>query len=301
MSPTRTVSKGAHSSMVKNRNLPLFGFLFCIFLAPASSGLAFDEPGLFGAESSEQIQSFMKMSVSDRSVDENRLVIAQGAGPVSPGTGTDSMAGTDIEPVEAEQEELSDVLEPVNRAFFHFNDKLYFWVLKPAARGYKAVVPEPARVGVRNFFYNLAFPIRFVNCLLQGKGEGAANELGMFMVNTVFGIAGFLDVIPDDVKSHKEDLGQTFGRYGIGPGFYIVWPFLGPSTVRDSIGMAGDGFLNPFNYLDFWYNAGARAYDAVNETSLRIGEYEALKRAAIDPYVALRNAYHQNRLSLIND
>jgi len=94
---------------------------------------------------------------------------------------------------------------------------------------------------------------------------------------------------------------QTFGSYGIGPGFYIVWPFFGPSTIRDSIGMAGDSFLNPLNYLDFWYNAGARAVDTVNETSLRIGEYEALKRAAIDPYVALRNAYHQNRISLIQD
>jgi len=274
----------------------VLGLLFCILFAPASAGFAFDEPGLFGAESSEQIQSFIQISMLDRrSMDEKRVILAQGAGPVSPG------AGSDAAPGEAEPEELSDILEPVNRAFFHFNDKLYFWVLKPAARGYKAVLPEPVRVGVRNFFYNLAFPIRFVNCLLQGKGEGAANELGMFMVNTVFGIAGFLDVIPDDIKSHKEDLGQTFGSYGIGPGFYIVWPFFGPSTIRDSIGMAGDSFLNPLNYLDFWYNAGARAVDTVNDTSLRIGEYEALKRAAIDPYVALRNAYHQNRISLIQD
>jgi len=270
--------------------------LFCILFAPVPAGFAFDEPGLFGAESSEQIQAYIHLSMPDRGgMEEKRVILAQGAGPVSAG------AGSDAAPVEAEPEELSDFLEPVNRAFFHFNDKLYFWVLKPAARGYKAVMPEPVRVGVRNFFYNLAFPIRFVNCLLQGKGEGAANELGMFMVNTVFGIAGFLDVIPDDIKSHKEDLGQTLGTYGIGPGFYIVWPFFGPSTIRDSIGMAGDSFLNPLNYVDFWYNAGARAVDTVNETSLRIGEYEALKRAAIDPYVALRNAYHQNRISLIQD
>jgi phospholipid-binding lipoprotein MlaA len=282
---------------MKNRDPLIFGLLFWILIAPVSAGFAFENLDFSGpvSEPSGQIQPFIHMSMSDRSVDGNRLIVAQGGGPVSPGT------ETDIDPFEAEQEELSDVLEPVNRAFFQFNDKLYFWVLKPAARGYKAVMPEPVRVGVRNFFYNLAFPIRFVNCLLQGKGEGAANELGMFMVNTVFGIAGFLDVIPDDIKNHKEDLGQTFGKYGIGPGFYIVWPFLGPSTVRDSIGMAGDGFLNPLNYLDFWYTAGARAYDTVNETSLRIGEYEALKRAAIDPYVALRNAYHQNRISLIKD
>lgn len=292
--------------MVKSRGSLILGLSLLILLVPVCAGLAFEEPAFpetsvrayeASAEEPGRVSPFIDVETRDGGPDSNSLMLAQGAGPVSPG------AAGSAEPVEPEVEELSDALEPLNRAFFHFNDRLYFWVLKPAGRGYRAVVPEPARVGVRNFFYNLAFPIRFVNCLLQGKVEGAATEFGMFMVNSVFGVAGFLDVIPDDVKLKRrnEDLGQTLGRYGVGPGTYIVWPFLGPSTIRDSFGMAGDGFLNPLNYLDFWYNAGARGFSTVNETSLRIGEYEALKRAAIDPYIALRNAYHQNRLSLIKE
>ena len=199
-----------------------------------------------------------------------------------------------------EERDIPDPLESINRAFFVFNDRLYFWALKPVAQGYKAVVPEKARVGVRNFFNNILFPVRFVNCLLQGKVEGAANEFANFMLNSTFGIAGFMDITKGEIPRHREDLGQTFGVYGLGPGFYIVWPFLGPSTLRDSVGMAGDGFLNPVTYLDFpWYNIGYRATDAVNETSLSIGDYEAFKNAALDPYVSMRSAYHQNRAGQI--
>lgn len=312
MNPGKDCCEGDRGSVMKCLGLLILGCLF-ILLAPVSGALAYEDGVL--KESSftgppapvrerGPILPFIQMAKYSRTSDENRLMLAQGAVPVSPGPGSGAEAA-EAGPEEAEPEDLPDVIEPLNRAFFQFNDRLYFWVLKPAARGYKAVVPEPARVGVRNFFYNLAFPVRFVNCLLQGKVEGAANEFGMFMVNTVFGIAGFLDVIPDDVKlkRHNEDLGQTLGTYGVGPGFYIVWPFLGPSSVRDSFGMGGDAFLNPLNFLvsDTWYNAATRAYSTVNETSLRIGEYEALKRAAIDPYIALRSAYHQNRVSVIKE
>ncbi len=89
---------------------------------------------------------------------------------------------------------ISDPLEPINRMFFHFNDKLYFWLLKPVSSGYKVVVPKPARVSVKNFFSNLAFPIRFVNCLLQAKFKGAGYEWGRFLTNSIFGLAGFFDV-----------------------------------------------------------------------------------------------------------
>jgi phospholipid-binding lipoprotein MlaA len=290
--------------MMKRHAPLILGLSLCVLVVPLSAGLAFEggvlrqsSPGSSAYKDPGPISPLIRIAGPTAVSDGRDLILAQS--PVSPGT------PLGVEPFDSEPEELSDVLEPVNRFFFQFNDRLYFWFLKPVARGYKAVVPEPARVGVRNFFYNLAFPIRFVNCLLQGKVDGAANELGFFMVNTVFGVGGFLDVLPDEVKLKRqnEDLGQTLGRYGVGPGFYIVWPILGPSTARDSVGMAGDGFLNPLNYLisDVWYNAGIRTYSTVNETSLRIGEYEALKRAAIDPYIALRNAYHQNRLSLIKE
>ncbi len=199
---------------------------------------------------------------------------------------------------------IADPLEPFNRAMFQFNDKLYFWVLKPVAQGYKKVVHEDVRVVVKNFFTNAAFPVRFVNCLLQGNITGAAGEVGRFALNTLVGFGGLFDPASEkeiNLASHKEDLGQTLGVYGIGQGFYIHWPLFGPSSPRDTVGMVGDGFLNPFSYLNDWYeSAGVRSFDMINDTSFRIGDYETLKKAAFDPYVAVRDAYVQYRFSRVN-
>jgi phospholipid-binding lipoprotein MlaA len=204
-------------------------------------------------------------------------------------------------PIGEEQEitKIPDPLEPFNRAMFHFNDKLYFWVLKPVAQGYNQVVPEPARVGVKNFFSNLRFPIRFVSSLLQGDIQGAATQLGRFLVNTIWGVGGLLDPSSSEqlnIPKQDADLGQTLGMYGVGQGFYLVWPILGPSSARDSVGIAGDYFLYPVSYINPWYDwLAVRAYEEVNDASLSIGDYESLKEAAIDPYVAVRDAYHQYR------
>ncbi|MHB8090974.1 MAG: MlaA family lipoprotein [Syntrophales bacterium] len=198
---------------------------------------------------------------------------------------------------------IADPLEPFNRAMFQFNDKLYFWVLKPVAQAYKKVVHEDVRVVVKNFFSNAAFPARFVNCLLQANLTGAASEVGRFALNTLVGFGGMFDPASDkgiNLAKHGEDFGQTLGLYGIGHGFYIHWPIFGPSSPRDTIGMAGDGFLNPFSYLDQWYeSAGVGAYDRINDTSFSIGDYETLKQAAIDPYVAVRDAYVQYRFNKV--
>jgi phospholipid-binding lipoprotein MlaA len=198
-----------------------------------------------------------------------------------------------------EKVEIADPLEPFNRAMYHFNDKLYFWALKPVAQGYKTVVPEPARVSVKNFFSNLGFPARFLSCLLQADLSGAATELGRFTINTIWGVGGLLDPAAGkelNLARQDTDLGQTLGVYGVGHGFYIVWPILGPSSPRDSLTPAGDYFLYPVAYFQPWYAAtGAKACEIVNNTSLRIGDYESLKGAAIDPYVALRDAYIQHR------
>ncbi|MDZ7695978.1 MAG: VacJ family lipoprotein [Deltaproteobacteria bacterium] len=198
---------------------------------------------------------------------------------------------------------IPDPLEPVNRVFFQFNDKLYFWVLKPVGQGYGYVVPQTARVCIRNFFSNLIMPIRAVSCLLQGKIEGLGIEVLRFVVNTTAGFAGFQDVAKQqlDLPLQDEDLGQVLAFYGIGPGFYIDLPFLGPSSLRATVGWVGQLYLNPLDYLveDWWSNIGVRSCDLVNRTSLRIGEYESLKDAALDPYVALRDAYYQYRISQI--
>ena len=147
---------------------------------------------------------------------------------------------------------IADPLEPFNRAMFHFNDKLYFWALKPVAQGYGKVVPEVARVGVRNFFSNIASPIRIVNCVLQARFVDAVKELGRFAVNTVWGIGGLMDLASDNavnLPKQDADFGQTLGVYGLGQGFYINWPIWGPSSPRDTVGLIGDAFLHPFTYL----------------------------------------------------
>jgi phospholipid-binding lipoprotein MlaA len=200
-------------------------------------------------------------------------------------------------------EAIADPLEPVNRALFQFNDKLYFWVLKPVASGYKAIIPEDGRVGVRNFFSNLTTPIRLVNCLLQTKFKAAGNETVRFLLNTGLGLAGFLDPAKKELKIEKQeaDLGQTLGLWGIGPAFYIHWPILGPSSLRDSVGYVGDLFLDPQTYLitSIPINLAVRSYDQMNETSLTLGNYEDFKKAALDPYIALKDAYHQYRQNKI--
>ena len=204
---------------------------------------------------------------------------------------------------EKDPDQIADPLSMWNRAMFHFNDKLYFWVLKPLARGYKAVTPDFFRTGVKNFFRNITTPIRLVNCALQGKGEASGIEIARFVVNTTVGVLGLgspADNYPSLIRPDEEDLGQTLGKYGIGNGFYIVWPVIGPSTVRDTVGRVGDWFLNPINYIEppeaSWAVWG---FDKVNQTSFRIGDYEALKKAAIDPYVALRDVYIQFRTKKI--
>jgi phospholipid-binding lipoprotein MlaA len=202
-----------------------------------------------------------------------------------------------------ERVEIADPIEPFNRAMYHFNDKLYFWALKPVAQGYKIVVPEPARISVKNLFFNLGFPVRFLSCLLQADFSGAANEFGRFGINTIWGVGGLLDPSSNkelDLQKQETDLGQTLGVYGVGHGFYIVWPILGPSSPRDSVDIAGDYFLYPVSYVYPWYaGIGVRSYEIVNSTSLRIGDYESLKEAAIDPYIAVRDAYIQYRLKKV--
>jgi len=200
---------------------------------------------------------------------------------------------------EADKVQIADPLAPWNRAMFHLNDKLYFWLLKPLARAYKAVTPEIFRIGVKNFFRNLTTPIRLANCILQRKGDAAGREFARFVMNTTLGVLGLgspADNHPGLKPPDEEDLGQTFAAYGAGNGFYIVWPIIGPSTLRDSIGKAGDWFINPINYIEPWQASWpVWGLDKVSQTSFRIGDYEALKKASIDPYVAVRNVYLQFR------
>src|SRR6185503_16865581 len=143
-----------------------------------------------------------------------------------------------------------DPLEPLNTSIFEFNRQLDRFILKPVAKGYNFITPDPVQVGVSNFFYNIRFAPRFLNNVFQGKVKGAGIELGRFLINSTVGIGGFFDVAKKiDLVTPEEDLGQTLGFYGVKPGPYLVVPFLPPFTVRDFAGYVGDIFLNPINWL----------------------------------------------------
>jgi phospholipid-binding lipoprotein MlaA len=235
--------------------------------------------------------------------------------PVSPSAGRavpDATSDTEAqqfhdpfanESTQAKHQKVSDPLESVNRAFFKFNDKLYFWVLKPVAKGYSTVAPEPFRESVRRFFVNARYPVRVVNNLLQAKFKGAGIETARFVVNSTVGIAGLFDPAQDEweLHPHSQDLDLTLGFYRLRPGPYLDWPLFGPSSVRGTVGLIGDSFLTPWNYIDgapVIY--GTRVFDTVNGASLRLGEYEKFKAETFDPYVALRDAYFENRRSLLH-
>lgn len=199
--------------------------------------------------------------------------------------------------------EISDPLESVNRFMYGVNDTLYFWVAKPVIEVYTGVTNKPIRIGVRNFFNNLGTPIRFANCHLQGKTADADVELKRFLINSTFGILGIGDPAKEDhglEPPQREDLGQTLAIHGVGDGFYLVLPLLGPSTARDALGKLGDVFLNPIFYVDPTEVAiGISAGKFTNEGSFHAGEYEAFKEAAIDPYAAMREVYIQYRTKQI--
>jgi len=205
---------------------------------------------------------------------------------------------------EKKDAEIFDPLSGYNRAMTTFNDKAYLWVLEPTASGYAMVIPVVARRSVNRFFRNLGYPVRVVNNVLQLKGRPAAEETFRFLINTTAGIAGLFDPAQKwfGLEAHPEDFGQTLGRYGVGGGFPIVLPFLGPSNLRDAIGLIPDGYLYPIDYLDNTYVAvGITVYERINFISLRLGEYEELKKDALDLYIFLRDAYEQNRKKEIRE
>jgi phospholipid-binding lipoprotein MlaA len=200
---------------------------------------------------------------------------------------------------ESTSAEISDPLESFNRASFWVNDKLYFFLLKPVARAYR-VVPEPGRTAAANFFSNLASPVRFANCLLQLKFKDAGNELSRLLLNTTVGVAGLLDPAESlDLDPKDEDFGQTLGRYGVGQGFYLVIPVLGPSSLRDGVGRVADSFFDPMGYtleLPEWI--GAKTFDKINYLSLDKDTYENIKKDSLDTYLFIRNVYAQRRQAL---
>jgi phospholipid-binding lipoprotein MlaA len=198
-----------------------------------------------------------------------------------------------------------DPLEPMNRMFFEFNDKLYYWVMKPVTTAYTAVLPIDFRYSIGNFFVNLAAPIRLLNNLLQGKVSDAGIVLSRFLINSTLGVYGFGDPAWVDfgLEPKPEDFGQTLGVWGFGEGVYLCLPVIGPSNVRDSFGFAADAYTHPMVYFvdDFWVSAGFYGESRVNLLSLNPDVYEDLKNYALDPYVSMRQVYLDYRRNRIED
>lgn len=198
---------------------------------------------------------------------------------------------------------IPDPLRPMNEVFFTFNEKLYFWVLRPTATGYRAVVPESARSRVGNFFNNIAAPVRVVNCLLQGNIKGTGVETGRFGINTTVGVLGFGDPASSwGLEEREEDFDQTLGVYGVGQGIYLVLPIFGPSSLRGVVGKVGDYFADPLTYYphDIWLKGGIRTYDLVNKTSLRIEDLDEIWDQ-LAPYASMKDGYRQIRESLVKE
>lgn len=197
----------------------------------------------------------------------------------------------------------ADPLEPVNRAVYTFNDKVDRYVAKPVAQAYEAVLPQFLRTGVRNFFNNLDDINVVANDLLQLKFKEASRDGVRFVANTVFGGLGFVDVAGmRGIGKRQEDFGQTLGYWGVGPGPYLVIPFLGPSTVRDAAGRYADAQIDP---VWRWDNVLARNTAAgIRIIDVRAGllpTERVLDEAATDRYSFIRDAYLQRRLNLIYD
>ncbi|AFJ02651.1 Lipoprotein [Methylophaga frappieri] len=196
-----------------------------------------------------------------------------------------------------------DPYESYNRAMYKFNDTLDKAVIKPVAQGYDAVVPDPISWGVSNFFSNLNEITVIINDLLQGKFEQAAHDTGRFALNTTVGVFGIFDVAGHaGHKKNNEDFGQTLGVWGVEPGAYVVLPFFGPRTVRDSFGLVGDMFTDPVMYVEGDDARLALAGLRVIDTRANLLKASKIvSEASDDEYAYIRDAYLQRRQYLVHD
>jgi phospholipid-binding lipoprotein MlaA len=202
--------------------------------------------------------------------------------------------------------EVSDPIEPLNRATFALNDGIYQLVFKPISKTYTILFPKPVRTSIDNAYENVKFPVRFVNSGLQGKFDRAGKEAQKFGINSVAGVGGLFKV-SDRFENLKdvpaEDCGQTLAKWGMDHGPYFIIPVLGPSTIRELIGSAGDYALNPINWgFAFTSDADDWAWmppagNTIRSMPDQLDKYEESKANAIDPYTAVRSTFIQNRNS----
>lgn len=207
----------------------------------------------------------------------------------------------------AEFERENDPIEPLNRAIFAFNLQMDKMFLRPAAVVYREALPVPVQKGVNSFLSNLRSPVVFANDVLQGEMDRAGNTAGRFVINTTVGILGVWDAAAEfGLQGHSEDFGQTFGRWGVGEGFYLVLPFLGPSNPRDTLGLAVEYYVDPFNLwarrenIEGWIMARSLA-TGIDFRARNLETLDELERTSLDYYVAIRSLYRQRRANEIRN
>lgn len=195
-----------------------------------------------------------------------------------------------------------DPLESINRPIFTFNLTADRYVMRPVARGYRDIVPDFARQGITNFFANLSYPTVIVNDFLQAKFLQGGEDIGHFAINSTVGIGGLINVASKiGLPSHHEDFGLTLGDWGIGPGWFLMLPLLGPSDNRDAVGRAADIFTSPTYYLPGRYdlpNYSVQALKIVNMRANMLGTMSLIE-SQFDPYIFVRTAYLEHRRSMV--
>jgi phospholipid-binding lipoprotein MlaA len=212
---------------------------------------------------------------------------------------------SELEALEAELEEY-DPWSGFNERTFAFNYNLDRYVVKPVARAWDKVVPNFVQRGIHNLFQNVGSVRRLINTALQGRFDAFGQELGRFVINTVFGVGGFIDAAPSfGVAPRAEaDAGQTLAVWGIRPGPYLVLPFFPPSSVRDTTGTALDIVMNPLTWIipsPFFVGAASQAGNMINERSMNLELFEDVEESVLDLYSSVRNAFFQRRQRLVQE
>jgi len=210
----------------------------------------------------------------------------------------------DTETALGSDEEDNDPWEKFNEKVFEFNRRADRYVLKPVAKAYTWIVPDPFQVLIENGFDNISFVPRLVNSLLQGKWGGATRELSRFLINSTAGIGGLFDAAKYwGIEKSREDFGQTLGVWGVSPGPYLVVPFLPPMTVRDGIGRGVDSFMNPLSYFIpfLWVGISLKLGEIVNDRALNLELFQGFEESVVDLYSAVRHGYLRRREQLIKE
>lgn len=204
----------------------------------------------------------------------------------------------------AESPEKSDPLESFNRGVFAFNNAVDTVLIEPAAKGYRYITPQPVRTGVYNFFSNLREPMTFANALLQGNVQGAFTAFWRFAINSTVGLGGLIDVADSstDLKKNREDFGQTLGAWGWDESTYIVLPILGPSTLRDTIGLIPDYYSHPSTYyLETDDRIIFHAAEGLSARENALDITQDIDENSLDKYATYRSLYLQKRAAEIKN